>query len=125
MISKELNSPDFRFAKIRLTALRTVFCPSKPNTVAPSSPASQKKVHPASWIFRSSPYPSRFLTNLQPGAQGSVSNRSASGKNVPSLIRMVPVLIVSAIWDLLGVYSDPLFRSNWRRQPDVCVGFEL
>lgn len=86
---------------------------------------SQKKVHPASWIFRPNPSPSRFLTNLHPVAQGSLSNRSASGKNVPSLIRIVPALIVSAIWDLLGVYSDPLFRSNWRRQPDVCVGFEL
>ena len=49
----------------------------------------------------------------------------ASGKNVPSLIRIVPVLIVSAIWDLLGVYSDPFFRSSWRRQLDVCVRFEL
>jgi hypothetical protein len=125
VISKELNFPDFRFAKIRLTALRTVFWLSKPNTVAPISPAIQKKVHPASLIFRPNPYPSRFLTNRQPVAHGSLSNRSASGKDVPSLIRMVPVLIVSAIWDLLGVYSDPLFRSSWRQQLDVCVRFEL
>ena len=109
MISKELNFPDFRFPKIRLTALRTVFCPSKPNTVAPISPASQKKLHPASLIFRPNPYPSRFLTNLQPVAQGSLSNRSASGKNMPSLIRIVPLLIVSAIWaPILALFSRRL-----------------
>jgi hypothetical protein len=35
---------------------------------------------------------------------------------------MVPVLIVSAIWDLLGVYSDPLLRSSWRRAVG-CLGW--
>src|SRR5260370_17277342 len=75
--------------------------------VALISPARQKNVHPASWTFRPNPYPSRFLTNLQPVAQGSLSNCNASGKNVPSLIRMVLVLIVSAIWPLLGVSSLP------------------
>jgi hypothetical protein len=122
VISKELNSPDFRFAKIRLIALRTVFCPSKPNTVAPNSPANQKNVHPASLIFRLNPYPSRFLTNLQPVAQGSLSNRSASGKNVPSLIRMVPALIVSAIWNLLSVTVIHCFAAtstdSWMFAPD-------
>ncbi len=44
MISRELNSADSRFAKICSTALRSVFCSSKPKTVAPISPASQKKV---------------------------------------------------------------------------------
>jgi hypothetical protein len=32
---------------------------------------------------------------------------------------MVPVLIVSGVWGLLGVYSGALFGSNWRGQLDV------
>ena len=88
MISKELNSADSRFARICSTALRSVICSSRPKRVAPISPGLQEKVQPASWIFRPNPYPSRFLTNLQPGAQGSLSNRRTSGKSVPSLIRM-------------------------------------
>ena len=109
MISKELNFSEFILARIRLTALRTFFCPSKPKTIVLISPAMQKKVHPASWILRSNAYASRSLTNRQPVAQGSLSNRSVFGKNVPSLKRMVPVLIVSAIRNLLSVYSDPCF----------------
>jgi hypothetical protein len=115
MISKELNSADSRFARICSTALRSVFCSSRPTTVAPISPGRQKKLQPASWIFRFKPHPSRSLTNLQPGTQGSHSNRRVSGKSVPSLIRMVPGLIVSGIWALLGVYSGTLFGS-WRRR---------
>jgi hypothetical protein len=57
-----------------------------------------------------------FLTNLQPGAQGSLSNRRTSGKSVPSLIRMVPVLTASGTWALLGVYSGTFFVSSWRRR---------
>src|ERR1700687_3218252 len=35
--------------------------------------------------FSAKPYPSRFLTSLQPVAQGSLSNRSASGQDCPIL----------------------------------------
>jgi hypothetical protein len=125
MISRELNLADSRFARICSTALRRVFCSSKPKTVAPISPASQKKVQPASWIFRPNSWPSRFWTSLQPDAQGSLSNRRHSGKSVPSLIRIVPVLMVSGIWALLGIYSGTLFGSSWRRRLDVCVGLDL
>ena len=38
---------------------------------------------------------------------------------------MVPVLIVSGIWALLGVYSGALFGSNWRRRLHVWVGLDL
>src|SRR5260221_5956556 len=55
---------------------------------------------PYTTLFRS-----RSLTNRQPDTQDSLSNRRVSGKSVPSLIRMVPVLKVSGIWALLGVYS--------------------
>src|SRR5258708_25741815 len=125
MISKLLNSADSRFARICPTALRSVFCSSRPKTVAPISPARQEKVQLASWIFRPNPSPSRFLTNLQPGAQGSLSNRRPSGKSVPSLLRMAPVLKVSGIWALLGVYSDTLFDGSWRRRFDLSVGLIL
>jgi len=122
MISKELNSADSRFARICSTALRSVFCSSIPKTVAPISPARQEKVQPASWIFQSNPHASRSLTNLQPGTQGLLSNRTVSGKSVPSLIRMVPVLMVSGIWALLGVYTGTLFSGSWRWRLDVSVG---
>src|SRR4029077_3915403 len=118
MISRELNSADSRFARICSTALRSVICSSRPERVAPISPGRHEKVQPALWIFRPNSYPSRFLTNLQPGAQGSLSNRRISGRSVPSLIRMVPILIVSGIWALLGVYSGTLFGS-WRLRLDV------
>jgi hypothetical protein len=121
MISKELDSADSRFARICSTALRSVICSSRPKRVAPISPDLLEKVQPASWIFRPNPYPSRFLTNLQPGAQGSLSNRRSSGKSVPSLIRMVPIFMVSGIWALLGVYSGTLFGSSWRLRLDVSV----
>src|SRR5260370_2079197 len=74
--------------------------------------ARQKKVHPASRISRSNPHLSRSLTNLQPGTLHSLSNRTASGKSVPSLISMVPVLIVSDICGLLSVHTGALSRSN-------------
>ena len=125
MISKELNSADSRFARICSTAVRSVLCSSRPKRVAPISPGLQEKVQPASWIFRPNPYPSRFLTNRQPGAQGSLSNRRSSGKSVPSLIRMVPILMVSGIWALLGAYSGTLFGSSWRLRLDVSVGLYL
>src|SRR6267378_3308203 len=95
VISKELNFSDFSLARISSIVLRTIFSSSIPNTVALISPARQKKVHPASRISRSNPRLSRSLTNLQPGTVHSLSNRTASGKSVPSLISMVPVFIVS------------------------------
>jgi len=98
MISKVLNSADSRFARICPTALRSVFCSSRPKTVAPISPARQEKVQPASWIFRPNPSPSRFLTNFQPGAQGSLSNRRTFGKSVPSLDQDGPRL--EGVWHL-------------------------
>src|SRR5260221_7843733 len=75
---------------------------------------------PYTTLFRS-----RSLTNRQPDTQDSLSNRRVSGKSVPSLIRMVPVLKVSGIWALLGVYSGTLFGSSWRRRLDVSVGLHL
>src|SRR5260221_14205801 len=75
---------------------------------------------PYTTLFRS-----RSLTNRQPDTQDSLSNRRVSGKSVPSLIRMVPVLKVSGIWALLGVYSGTLFGSSWRRRLDVSVGLNL
>jgi hypothetical protein len=124
MISKELNSAGSGFAGICSTALRSVICSSRPERVAPISPGLQEEVQPASWIFRPNLDPSRFLTNLQP-AQGSLSNRRTSGRSVPSLIRMVPVLMVSGIWAVLGVYSGTLFGSSWRLRLDVSVGLYL
>src|SRR6516165_2046621 len=80
-----------------LTALRVVFSKSEPTAFALTPPAMKKKVHPASRIFRSSPRLSRFLTSLQPFEYGSLSNRKDSGKRAPSLMRIVPALILSAI----------------------------
>jgi hypothetical protein len=40
-------------------------------------------------------------------------------------IRMVPVLMVSGIWALLGVYSGTLFGSSWRLRLDVSVRLYL
>ncbi len=97
MTCKELNLLDFSLANIRLTALRMVLGPSKPKTLDLISPATQKNLHRTSWILRFNSYPSRSLTNLQPVAQGSLSNCSASGNNVSSLKRTVPVLIVFVI----------------------------
>ena len=96
MISKELNFSDFSLARIFLD------CPADHlffvNTEDSRSDFTrQKKVPPASRISRSNPHLSRSLTNLQPGTLHSLSNRTASGKSVPSLIRMVPVLIVWSV----------------------------
>jgi hypothetical protein len=110
MISKALNRPDLGSPRIRSIALRTIFSPSIPKTVALISLARKKKVHPASWSSRSNAFPSRPLTNLQPHTQDSLSNCRASGKSAPSFIRTVPALIVSAIWVLFVV--DPLFLSK-------------
>src|ERR1035437_6045644 len=57
---------------------------------------------PAYHLFSVNTEDSHFCFTSQPDAQGSVSNRSASGKSVPSLIRMVPALIVSGIEVLTG-----------------------
>jgi hypothetical protein len=75
--------------------------------------------------FSSQSVPIEILTNLQPGAQGSLSNRRTSGKGVACLIRIVPGLMASGIWALLGVYSGTLFGSSWRLRLDVSVGLYL
>jgi len=114
VISKELNFSDFSLARISSIVLWTIFSSSIPKTVAALiSLARQQKVHPTSRISRSNPHLSRSLTNPQPGTLHSLSNSTASGKSVRSLIRMVPVLIVSDIWGLLSVHSGALFCSNW------------
>jgi hypothetical protein len=124
------HSHDFQGVKFRRLQVRQnlLDCPAKrllfvkTEQGRSNSPGRQEKVQPASWIFPPNPYPSRSLTNLQPGAQGSLSIRRTSGKSVLSLIRMVPVLMASGIWALLGVYIGILFGSSWRRRLNVSVG---
>src|ERR1700730_5562287 len=70
------------------------------------------KVHPAWWISRASPYRSKSLTSFQPGTQASLSNRRALGKCAPSLIRMAPVLMLSAI-GIPSVCDDLPSPSSW------------
>lgn len=72
-----------------MIALRIIFSSSMPETVALVSRARRQGAHPASWISRSSPYPSRSLINLQPGKKASLSIDRFAGKGVPSLIRIV------------------------------------
>src|SRR5467141_522072 len=115
VISKELNFSDFSLARISSIVLRTIFSSSIPKTVALISPARQKKVHPASRISRSNPRLSRSLTSLQPGTLHSLSNRTASGKSVPSLIRMVPVLIV------FGTLGSPQRPQWWIVLPQLAL----
>jgi hypothetical protein len=62
---------------------------------------------------------------LQPDEKASLSIGRFAGKGVASLIKMVPVLKVSGIWALLGVYSGALFGRSWRRRLDVSVGLNL
>src|SRR5713226_4915710 len=128
--SHDFQGVKFRRLRVRQDLLdcpaeRLLFVKTEDGRSDFTSPPGEGPSHPASWIFRPNPYPSRFLTNLQPGAQGSLSNRRTFGKSVPSLIRMVPVLMVFGIWALLGVYSGRLLGSSWRRRLDVSVGLNL
>jgi len=53
------------------------------------------------------------LTNIQPNKYGSLSNGGASGKAVPSLIRIVPELILSGATGInLDIDTDTLFANK-------------
>ena len=76
--------------------------------------------------FLAKSVPIEILDNSPAGQEGlAFSNRRNSGKSVPSLIRMVPVLMVSGIWALLGVYSGTSFGSIWRQRFVVSAGLSL
>jgi hypothetical protein len=88
--------------------------------------ASPRREGPARFVdFSTESVPIEILaTNLQPGAQGSLSNRRASGETVPSLIRMIP-----SWWCLaLGLSPESTVThcsGSWRLRLDVSVGLYL
>ena len=116
VISKQLNSVDFRADKTCRSALWAVFSTSRPKAPAWTSPPTEKQFHPAWRILSSSLKRSNLLISLQPFEHGSLSNSKDSGNSALPSIRMDPALILSANSCPLSFARYMLQKDYWAAQ---------